>query len=99
MSRFYVEIFLSHSTGKFCRGTLQSFINFGHRKNLRFKGLCHDFLSKIFCFTVPEKFVGEPFSLSLISGIGKISLQRVMSRFSVENFLSHSTGKFCRGTL
>ena len=26
---------------------------------------------EIFCFTVPKSFVGEPFSVSLISGIGK----------------------------
>ena len=31
----------------------------------------HDFLSKIFCFTVPKIFVGELFSVSLISGIEK----------------------------
>ena len=31
------------------------------------------FLSKNFCLTVPTKFVGEPFSVSLISGIEKFS--------------------------
>ena len=30
-----------------------------------------DFLSKFFCLTVPKNFVGEPFSVSLISGIEK----------------------------
>ena len=30
------------------------------------------FPSKNFCLTVPKNFVGEPFSVSLISGIGKI---------------------------
>ena len=29
------------------------------------------FPSKIFCLTVPKNFVGEPFSVSLISGIEK----------------------------
>ena len=29
----------------------------------------HDFLSQNFCLTVPKNFVGEPFSVSLISGI------------------------------
>ena len=31
----------------------------------------HNFLSKNFCLTVPKNFVGEPFSVSLISGIEK----------------------------
>ena len=31
----------------------------------------HDFPSKIFCLTVPKNFVGDPFSVSLISGIEK----------------------------
>ena len=30
------------------------------------------FPSKIFCLTVPKNAVGEPFSLSLISGIEKV---------------------------
>ena len=32
----------------------------------------HNFLSKISCLTVPKNFVGEPFSVSLISGIEKL---------------------------
>ena len=31
-----------------------------------------DFPSKVFCLTVPKIFVGEPFSVSLISGVEKI---------------------------
>ena len=31
-----------------------------------------DFLSKSFCPTVPNNFLGEPFSVSSISGIGNI---------------------------
>ena len=34
--------------------------------------LCHDFASKLICLTVPKNFVGEPFSLSLVSGIEKV---------------------------
>ena len=30
-----------------------------------------DFSTRIFCLTVPHMFVGEPFSVSLISGIEK----------------------------
>ena len=32
-------------------------------------GEYHNFPSKFLCFTVPEIFVGEPFIVSLISGI------------------------------
>ena len=35
------------------------------------KGEYQVFASKNFCLTVPKKFVGEPFSASLISGIKK----------------------------
>ena len=35
----------------------------------RRRGKYEDFLSKKFCFTVPQKFVLEPFRVSLISGI------------------------------
>ena len=45
--------------------------NFWYRKTLCFRGICHDFPSKIFCLTVPKNFVGEPFIVSLISGIEK----------------------------
>ena len=57
------------------------------------------FPSKFFCLTVPKNFVGEPFSVSLIRVSKNFMLQRVMSRFSVENFLCHSTEPFHRGTL
>ena len=33
------------------------------------RGEYQDFPSKIFCVTVPKIFVGEPLSVSLISGI------------------------------
>ena len=70
-SEGYVTIFcrnfLSHSAEKFRRGTLLCCVseNFGYRKNLCFRGLCHDFPSKIFCLTVPKNFAGEPFSAVL----------------------------------
>ena len=32
----------------------------------------HNFLSKSFCLTVPKIFVGDSFSVSLISGIEKL---------------------------
>ena len=55
------------------------------------------FPSKNFCLTVPKNFLGEPFRVSLVSK--NFMLQRVISRISVENFLSHSAEKFRRGAL
>ena len=56
------HIFLSKIFGlsaeKFGMGTLSCVTNFGCRKNLCFRGLCHDFLSKFFCLTVAKKNVG-----------------------------------------
>ena len=52
--------------------------------------LCHDFASKVICLTVPKNALGEPFSLSLISGIEKVWMRGWggggVSRFSVEIF-------------
>ena len=39
---------------------------------IRGGGKYPDFPSKVFCLTVPKNFVGEPFSVSLISGVEKI---------------------------
>ena len=86
MSRFSVKIVLFHSTEKFRRGTLYCVTNFGYRKILCFRGLCHDFLSKIFCLTVPKIFVGESFGVSLLRVSKNFMLQRVMSQFFVEFF-------------
>ena len=107
----FCQNFLSDSAEKLRRGTHQCVINFGYRKILGFRELCHDFVSNIlshsaekflketflicasenfwsrkkirirgggemsrfsvkhFCLTVPKNFVGEPISVSLISGI------------------------------
>ena len=76
VSRFSVEIVLSHSTETFRKGILQCFIKFGCRKSLWIRGgeggrEYQDIPSKIFCRTVPKKFVGESFSNSINSGIEK----------------------------
>ena len=62
VSRFSVEKILSHSAEKFRRGTLLCFRKFLIPKNVRDKrgGGYHDFLSQLFCLTVPKNFVGEP---------------------------------------
>ena len=49
------------------------------------------FPSEICCLIVSKLLVVESFVVCLISG--------VMSRPSVEYFLSRSTGRFCRGTI
>ena len=53
----------------------------------------HDFLSEIFCHSVPIIFVGEPFSVSLVLGIQNLMLKWVIPRFSSESFFSHSGEK------
>ena len=48
VSRLTVEIVLSHIAEKLRIRTLQCLTNFGYRRILRFRGLCHDCLSNIF---------------------------------------------------
>ena len=66
-----VEKISSHSAEKFRRGTLQSISNFGYRKVSCFGGLCHGFLSILFCLTVPRNFVGIPSMFQKSWGIEK----------------------------
>ena len=49
-------------------------MNYGYRQNLCSRGLCHDFPSKMFGFTVPKNFVEEPFCavFQKISGSEKV---------------------------
>ena len=60
------------------------------------KGGHQNFPSKTFCLTVPKKFVGEPFSVSLISGIEKFYASEGYVTILCRNFLSRSTEKLCR---
>ena len=80
---------MCHSAEKFRRGILYCCIYFGHRKGLdeRGGGEFHDSPSKIFCLTVSKIFVGESFTVALLSGIEKVWIRRrAVSRFSIENF-------------
>ena len=68
------------------------------------KGGYHDYLSEIFCLTVPKNFVGEPFCVSQNFWYRKILWIRAgegrregVSRFCFKNFLSHSAEKLRRG--
>ena len=64
----------------------------------------HDFPLENFRLTVPEIFVEEPFCVSENLCYRKmLGIREVggggLSRFSVENFLSHSAEKFRRETI
>ena len=74
VSRFPVENFFVSRCQKNCRGTLWPVIIFGYRKILCFRGLCHDFPSKVFFLTVPKHFAEEPFYavFEKISGSAKV---------------------------
>ena len=99
MSRFSVENFLSHSTETFRRGTRLSFRKILLAKLLMHeKGRYHDFPSK-FCLTVAKNFVGEPFSVSLISGIEKFYASEGYVTIFRRKFFCLSTETFRRGTL
>ena len=69
LSRFSVEIFMSHSAEKFLKGILLFL-----RKLLVSKSFMHEkggitFFRRKFLASVAKNFVGEPFSVSLISGM------------------------------
>ena len=73
ISRISAEIFLSGSAERLRRGILFCFIDFGYLKGLdkrgggRFK-----YSVEIFFLTLPKVFVGESFTVALISCIKKV---------------------------
>ena len=78
---------LSFLTTKLFRtGTILCFRMFRVSNSQCQRGDHHDFLSRNCCFKVPKSFVGEPFSVSLLSGIETFLLNRVRSRFSINIF-------------
>ena len=58
----------------------------------------HDFPSKNVCLTVPKNFVGETFSVSLISGIERFYASEIYLTILCRNFFCRSAEKFRRGT-
>ena len=50
------------------------------------RGEFQNFPSKNFCLTMPKNFVGEPFSLSLTSGIEKIFASKGYITIFCRNF-------------
>ena len=91
---------LSHIVGRFHRGIIRFFINFGYQKSLdeRGGGVTRFYVEISFCPSLPKKFVEERFSVSLISGIEKFHASKGYVSISV-GFLSDSSEKFRRGTL
>ena len=91
VSLFSDEKFLSRSAKKFCRGTILCFTNFLVSKKFMDKrggeGVSR-FPVKTFCLTVPKNFVGNPSVCHYFRVLKDFRLQRVMSRFCVENFVS-----------
>ena len=58
----------------------------------------HDFPSKNVCLTVPKKFVGETFSVSLISGIERFDASEIYLTILCQIFFCLSAEKFRWGT-
>ena len=92
-----LSIVLSHSALKLRGGTLMCFRNVLVSKIFWVIGVSGFCL--FFCLTLPKNFVGEPFFVSEFFGHRKTLCTIVISRFFVENFLSHSAAKFRGGTV
>ena len=79
MSRLSVGIFLSHSAEKNRRRTLLCCLsqNFRWRKSLWIRGGgVSRFSVEDICLTVPKNFVGESFTVAVISGTEKVWIRR-----------------------
>ena len=98
----FCQNFLSDSAEKLRRGTHQCVINFGFRKILGFRELCHDFVSKILSHSA-EKFRGETFLICASENFWsgkKIRIRGGGGNVTIfcQNFLSDSAKKLRRGT-
>ena len=98
---FSVKNFLSHSTEKFRCGTLRCFRKFRVSQNfMHQRGGYHVLRQKLLVTQYRKISLWNTSVFQKISCIAKFyASERGVSRFSVENFLSHSTEKFCWGTL
>ena len=76
VSTISVGIFLSHSAEIFRRGIVYCCINFGNRKGLDKKGGSFKLFRRKIYVSVPRIFVGESFTVALISGIEKVWIGR-----------------------
>ena len=78
---------------KISQGNTLQFHYFRVLKNFmlqRVMSLLSIFCLNFFCLTVPNNFVGAPFSVKLVSGIEKVWIRGGKTGFSVKYFLSHS---------
>ena len=58
--------------------------NFGSEKFMHMIGVEYqDFPSKPFCLTVPRKFVGKPFSVSLLSGAEEVWMREGVGSINI----------------
>ena len=92
----FVANWFSHSTEKFCRGTLNFSEKFFHRKILWIGGGYQDFLSKLLSHSTGIIRRGS-LVFQKISGLKK--LHEMVYHLFVDIWFSHSTEKFRRGTL
>ena len=104
--RFSVEKILFHrtETKNFVGEPFGVSENFGYRKFLCIRRRYHYFPLKIFCLTAPKNIVGEYFNVLRKFGLSKNFMDKRggregVSRFSIENFLSHGAEKYRGGTL
>ena len=93
----FFENWFSHSSEKFRKGTLRFSGDFFYRKLLWIGKGYHDFLWKFFCPRVPKNFPKRTLLFHKTSGLKK--LHRMVHHDFVENWFSHSSEKFRRGTL
>ena len=102
VSQFSPEIFLSHSAKKIRTETLRCFRKF--RVSNNFMDKRGEWVSRVpvetFFLKVQKHFVEEPFCVSEKFWYPKmLGIGEEVARSSVDNFLSHSTETFRRGTL
>ena len=93
----FVENWFSHITEKLRRGTLLFSEKVPYRKSFWIGGDITTFSRNFFCLTAPKKFLVWPFLVEKVSGLKK--LHKMVYHDFVENWFSHSTEKFRRGTL
>ena len=93
----FCQNFLSDSAEKLRRGTHQCVINFGFRKILGFRELCHDFVSKTLSHSAEKPRRGTH-QCVINFGFRKILGFRELCHDFVSKILSHSAEKFRRET-
>ena len=97
ISLFSIENLLSHSTEKLRRGTLLCFTKILVSKKFMDKtggGGCITIFCQIFsCLTLPKDFVGEPFSVSIISGIERFHASESYVTILCRNFFCFTVPK------